>query len=277
VATIAARSACSSAHAAVPILGPLGARAGERRLDRRGPLPGQRLVDQHARGIHVAALGGGGAGVHLGRGVLRAPLPGLLGLVDQPLHARDAEVGDLHVPHVGDDHVLRPQVAVHDPAAMRVVERLEDLHEHQRQVDGAGTDLRAETFGEVRAQRLAGDELHRDPRVVGVLAVAVHRDDVGMLQASGDARLDTQPLEDALRLGGGEARLGDRLEGDRAADDRVERAVHHGRAAAAEFARHDVVADARHYAPTRRIIVKQLPLPGVELTSSLPPWLCTIL
>ena len=109
------------------------------------------------------------------KGELEAADRGLLGA-----HGRlgDAEVDDLDLAGVGDEHVLRRDVAVHEAElaalevllAMRVVERARQAsRDQERQAHRHRLVLLARVV-EDRAQVLALDELHGDEVVVVELA-----------------------------------------------------------------------------------------------------------
>ena len=101
-----------------------GGRAGADRVDAR-----QRLVEHEREAVEVAALvdalAGGLLGRHVGEGADDVAGPRERLVAGQ---VGDAEVGQLghagrRARRVGDDHVLRLDVAVHDAAAVRVLER----------------------------------------------------------------------------------------------------------------------------------------------------------
>ena len=77
---------------------------------------------------------------------------------------------------------------MHEPRAVRRTEPARDL-EQPRQFLRLGDVLAREAV----AQRAAGHELHRDVRVPVDLADVVHRDDVGVVERRGRARLAHRP------------------------------------------------------------------------------------
>ena len=95
--------------------------------------PGEQFEDQDAEGVHVAAgvrgaggdlLGGevgGGAEDHAGGGG-----------VGRGHGADQAEVGDLHLARVGDQHVLRLHVAVHQAGVVGGADRAQHRLGHGR-------------------------------------------------------------------------------------------------------------------------------------------------
>ena len=112
--------------------------------------------------------------------------------------AGDPEVGDLGAALVVDHHVLRLEVAVHDPALVREASAAQDLH---REVDrdrlGSSGPRSRTTSLSVRPV----DVLHRD--VVGAvpLAAVVDADDVRVLQPGGGRRLAAEALDELRVLG----------------------------------------------------------------------------
>ena len=102
--------------------------------------------------------------------------------------ARGAEVGDLHEPLLGDEDVAGPQVAMDDVVAVRVIDRVGDLHaevERARQLERAFPH-------DDRLERLARDVLHDDEEDAFLLLRGEDRDDVGMAHAAEQARLVQQ-------------------------------------------------------------------------------------
>src|SRR2546428_79139 len=72
--------------------------------------------------------------------------------------ARDAEIGHLHAAFRVDEHVVRLDVAMHDPVAMREAQRGEDLSRVlDRDVQRSGTARDDQLF-----ERPAVEVLHRD-------------------------------------------------------------------------------------------------------------------
>ena len=97
-------------------------------------------------------------------------------------------------PSRGDHHVLGLHVAVHDPAARRVLEP------RQQPLEDAA-DLREGQLPDERAQRAALEVLHRDVGRALVLEVVVDGDDVRVAERAGHARLAQEPLRERLVRG----------------------------------------------------------------------------
>ena len=101
---------------------------------RRGPgvgwFPGQHLVQDAAERVHVRPAvhraGAGLFGAHVGRGAHRDPRGGHLTLAAGIERSCDPEVGHACLA-VGEQDVLRFDVAMHDPCAVGVVEGRSDL------------------------------------------------------------------------------------------------------------------------------------------------------
>jgi hypothetical protein len=99
----------------------------------------------------------------------------LRGRVVGMLAAREAEVGDHHATVGRDEHVVRLEVAMHEPFGVRRCEPASGVREHVE-------DLfqRAWSIAQPRAERHAVDELHRDEHLATERAHVVHRHDVGV-------------------------------------------------------------------------------------------------
>ena len=137
---------------------------------------------------------------------LMAPGPRL---VRRRERLRDAEVDQLHLPVVGDEHVLRADVAVHDPER-RAVEigqlvRVLQAREH------AGQDSQPQRQSQLLArpaqqaiqdarQRLAVEVLHRDRQLVVADQHLVGLDDVRVIEAQRQPRL-VEEHRDEVRIG----------------------------------------------------------------------------
>jgi hypothetical protein len=107
---------------------------------------------------------------------------------------RQSEVDELRVAVVGDHHVLRLQIAMHDPVLVRAGEAVGDA-------DQVADELRRVVV-HVLAQARAADQLHRQvvhvPAIDGRAADVVDRDDGRMIECRGRACL---ALESHQRLG----------------------------------------------------------------------------
>ena len=98
------------------------------RLAGEGHRPGQQLVEDDPGRVEVRRLVDGGAARLLGGEVLRrADDRARLGHLARGAGARDAEVHHLDATLAVDDHVVRLDVAVHDPVPVREAQRREDL------------------------------------------------------------------------------------------------------------------------------------------------------
>ncbi len=208
---------------------------------REGLLPREELVEDDAEGEEVAPPVDRVAGHLLGRHVVGRPeeLPRrrevrLLGL-------RDPEVCDLDLALGGDDDVRGLHVAVDDPAAVRVVERLGDL------ADDLGDALERERrlLGDELLEVLPLDVLHRDERGVrlGVLADVVHRDDVRVGQDPRGLGFAEEPLLELSLLDVVLAHGADRLERHEPADDGVAAEVDDAHGALPQLADHLVATE----------------------------------
>ena len=109
--------------------------------------------------------------------------------------ARGPEVGDFQQAAAGHQDVGRPQIAVEDPLAMRVIHRVADLAdvvERERHVERPFAR-------EDRLERLARDELHHDEEDVFLLLRGEDGDDVRVAEGREQPRLAQQLAEvDAL-------------------------------------------------------------------------------
>ena len=104
------------------------------------------------------------------------------------------EVGDAEVRQLGhargaargvrDDHVLRLDVAVHDPALVRVRERAAE-----REPDPQHVAVRQQALGGEVVDGPAVDQLGDEVARLRVLAGVEDRDDRGMVEAAGGERL----------------------------------------------------------------------------------------
>jgi hypothetical protein len=87
------------------------------------------------------------------------------------------EVGEVRVLAGAEQDVGRLDVAVHDPARVRRVERARDLRDDVRGASGVEVLLGAHERAQVRALDVA----HGDVQGAVVLARVVDRDDVGVV------------------------------------------------------------------------------------------------
>jgi hypothetical protein len=147
--------------------------------------------------------------------------------------AGDAEVGHHRFALRVDDHVLRLQVAVDDPLAVRVAGRLQHLADHRDAL------LDRDPGVDQLLQRRPLDVLHGD--VVGALPCAAveDRDDVRVLQPGGRLGLALEAHHELAVLG--EAPVED-LQGDPPVQGGVLGEPDFGHAAAPEFRLHLVTA-----------------------------------
>ena len=124
-----------------------------------------------------------------------------------------------------EQDVRRLHVAVDEPLRVRGVERVGDLRgdrDRARRLERALATQQRLQVGPV-------DVAHRDEEAAVGLARLVDRDDVRVVEARGEPRLAEHPLAEPFVVG--EA-LAQQLQGDRALEPHVERAVHLAHAAA---------------------------------------------
>ena len=143
--------------------------------------------------------------------------------VDAQAEVRQVDV--LLAVRVGDQDVRRLDVAVHEAAGVRGVEGVGDARHDARRAPGGNPLGR---LGDQVLEARPLDEAHRDEELTVVVAGAVDRDDVGVLQARGGEGLAHEQLAQA-----GVARaLGrDQLERDGASELGVEGPVDDAHAA----------------------------------------------
>ena len=153
---------------------------------------------------------------------------------------REAEVDDLRVAVAVDHDVLGLEIAVDDPALVRLRDRFRDLRQRLEQL------RQTRAVVDARAQRRAVDELHRDVRnslVVNLRLIdRVDVDDVRMIERRSRARL----LAKALQAVGidGEAPRQD-LDRDAAVQPLVDGGVHRAHPARADLLGNRVVSQPR--------------------------------
>jgi hypothetical protein len=144
--------------------------------------PPDRLFGRHVSDCahHDAGLGHGGDR----RGV------GLLAAVLRKRELRQAEVENLDEPLVGDHHVFGLDVPVDDSPRVGPGEPLGNL---RREAEQLAQGERA--FGKRLSQRDSFDEFHDEEEARSDLFHLVDRDDVGMVQSGGRARLALETVE----------------------------------------------------------------------------------
>ena len=217
-------------------------RLGHRLADER-PVPGERLVEDHADGEEVAAmierLAEGLLGRHVvGRADDHAALRqrgGVFGDVAADLLG-NAEVEHLRVASRHDD-VVGLDVAMDDPLAVRFLQRLghlaDDAHRFARLHGAAAEDGR---------QRLALDQLHHDEDLLALLFDGEDGGDVGVIELGDGARL-AQEARLPLRIVGDV--VGEDLDGHFAQQPRVLGAPDLTHPACAEWADQPICAERR--------------------------------
>ena len=198
---------------------------------------GQELVEDDAQRKEIAPSIDRRARDLLGRHVVgRAEkLPG----------RRQVGGGDLRDPEIGDLHLA---VAVDDPFAVGVVERLRDFCDDLGDLVVGKPGLLAEEHLQV----LPFDVLHRDERDLGlgILADVVDRDDVGVREDAGGLRFPDEPLAELLGVLLVAARVdADGLDRHHPADHRVPSEVNDAHRALAQLADDFVAAELRDPRP----------------------------
>ena len=200
-----------------------------------GLLAGKHLVGHDAERVDVAAgirdaprdEFGGEVGDRAEQG-----LPGGRVVVDGP---GESEVADLDAAVVGQENVLRLEIAMHDSRFVRGGEarehRLEDVH---RLLTGEPAVVLEQV-----AQSDAGQVFHDQIGHIGILALVVDVDHVRVREPGGRAGLLHEPgLE---RVVVGEVPVHD-LDGDPAFEAQVGREVHGGHATAGDPGAHLIAA-----------------------------------
>ena len=224
---------------------------------------GEQLVEHDAGGVHVGAGVGAAVDDELGGQVgdgadEHAVGGGVLGVGADRLG--EPEVGDLDPAVVGDEHVLRLHVAVHEAGAVGRRQRGEHRLQHGQRPRRRHRRL----LDDGVAQRVAGDQLHHQEDGAVVVALVEDRDDVGVREPGGGAGLAHEALgEVAVVVAVAEAGV-HHLDGDGAVEPDVEGLVDAGHAAAGD-ARADPVAAveqaARHPGTRERALLRHGPTP----------------
>ncbi len=127
----------------------------------------------------------------------------------------DAEVRDLGLALLREEHVLRLDVAVHEPALVREVQRAGDLQPVTKRLVDRQRPVRQEAL-----EIFALDVLEDDVLAAVFLAPVDDRDDVGMGQLRNGARLAPETLDVVLV---GAVVLVQHLDGDGALEQPVVR------------------------------------------------------
>ena len=199
-------------RAALPLLGRHVRRGPEQRARLRQPAEGQRVARGRGR------LRGRAQGADILRGRERIEDRIISGGRREIGVAREAEVGHHDAPAATAQHVVRLEVAVHDPRGMRGREPAPRRHEGLEDL-GRGPRRRPQPVGE----RLTVDELHGHVVAPARGAHLVHHDDVRMGQPRHRARLPQQSLARGITAG----IRAQHLHGHPTLEIRVEGEVHH--------------------------------------------------
>ena len=162
------------------------------------------------------------------------------------LRAGESEVGDSNAPVLGDEDVVRLEVAMNEPCVV-------GCRETRSRARIGGQDLAdaPRPLGEPPPERPPPDELHRDEQLVSERADVVDGDDVGMGEACHRPRLAEETLAKLLSRGA-ERRIGlQDLERDESVEVRVIRFVHRAHRTRADAATDVVTLDAHAGLETR--------------------------
>ena len=211
---------------------------------------GHCLPEHHADGEEIGALVDGRAAGLLGRHVRELPLEDtLLGARRSAGGLGDAEVDDLHLAVIGDEHVLRAHVAVNhaEGRSVEVGQGVGVLETGEHVGEDAHVQIerhvRPTDATEERVHRLPLEVLHGDEVAIALTPDLVGLHHVGVVEACGEAGLVEEHREEL----GVVAKLFAKLLHDeqlvetmRAGDHRQE---HAGHPALAELANHTVLAD----------------------------------
>ncbi len=206
---------------------PVGHLHGRRGSERH--LPGDQLEEQDPGAVDV----GPGVGVVvldlLGRQVGHGPEQQAVGLarvsaLDGP---GKAEVGDLDPTVLGDQHVLRLDVAVDVPGAVGCGQGLQHGVDDRQGLRGGQCPMGAQDI----ADGVPGNVLHDQVGHARIVALVVDRHRVGAVEAGCGARLALEPVHEP-RVGG-ERRVHD-LDGHRAVQPQVRTPVDRGHPAPGE-------------------------------------------
>ena len=125
----------------------------------------------------------------------------------------ETEIHHLHVALLGDHHVRRPEIPVHDPPFVRFVESLGDLAGDHQRLFG-----RERRLPQARLQCFARDVLHHDAGPAIDVGQLVNVTDIGMVERRRGARFAMQSFP---RRGIRPERFGQELDGDLAPELRV--------------------------------------------------------
>ena len=113
-----------------------------------------------------------------------------------PSSLGEPEIQHLHDAVGRDDDVRRLQIAMHDPALMRGIQRLAQLTRdrqclghRQPSAEASRSSCLANARFHASLQRLAFYQLHHERANAGAFLHRVHRRDVGMVQRREHARL----------------------------------------------------------------------------------------
>ena len=223
----------------------------------------EALVEHAAEGVDVGAAVGLVALDLLGRDVLQRAheLPGLGELLAGRRVLGQPEVGQVAVLHGFRPAARRHEdvggldVAMHQPALVRGVERAGHLADHRH-----GTErLEAAVLGDHRAQVGSLDVAHRDEQQAVDLARLVERDDVRVVDGGREARLAVETGAERLVL----HELGsEHLQRDLAPEAQVLGPVHDTHAAAADDGLDAVARQLRADAQVSRHLVAVIPARG---------------
>ncbi len=187
----------------------------------RGPA-GEQLEEHDSAGVDVGTSVGYPAGHLLGSQVGHGAEQQAGGRrerrrVDRP---GEAEVADLDRAVVGDQHVFRLDVTVHEPGAVGRGECLKYRQHHLKCL----SRLQMTGLAKHLTQRATLDQLHDQEDDVAVLALICDGDDVGAGQPGGGLGLAPEAGDEVLV--GGEGRMHG-LDRHRTVEPGVEGAVHH--------------------------------------------------
>ena len=177
-------------------------------------------------------------GRHVGNRAERRPCAGQRfgdRRIGEPALLRQAEVQNLGVTCRRHQDIGRLEVAVDNPARVRRVERLGQLHSNRQ-----GLGEREGPPRDSCGKRLPLDQLHRDEMPAIGLADVVNRADIRMVQGGGGPGFATEPLRG---VGIDRPVRWQELERHWPSEPRVLPAIHHAHTPAAERGKNPIMRD----------------------------------